>query len=124
MNFVSVQRWGLAVAFCTVGWAQGRGDRPAVAPRGEGEIRPHSWIRGSGPRGVEKPQTSAGPAGVFYPSDITTAYGVTPGMGGAPESPSRSSTLSIRRMPKRTWGRSARNSDCRPAPRPTAVSGK
>lgn len=73
--------WGLAATVCAVGWAQGRGDRAAVPRRGEGEIRPHSWIRGSGPGGNERPQASTGP-GFLFPSDITTAYGITPSMGG------------------------------------------
>jgi subtilase family serine protease len=73
--------WGLAVLLCMVVRGQGRGDRPAVDAGFEGAIRPHSWIRGSGLEGGEKPRASVGP-GAFYPSDIAAAYEVTPGLGG------------------------------------------
>src|ERR1700681_1527592 len=66
----SVKVWGLGAMLCTAGWAQGHHDRPSVEHRGEGEMRPHSWIRadrGSTPQGTSP--------GFFTPLDIQTAYG-------------------------------------------------
>jgi len=84
MKIVSVRGCGLIAVFCATVWGQGRGDRPVVAPRGLGEIRPHMWLRGSGPGHNESPQAAPGGVSVggFYPSDITSAYGITPSMGG------------------------------------------
>lgn len=82
MKRLTVRGLGIALAFCTASWGQGRGDRPTVPPTGHGEIRPHSWIRGSGPDFNESPQAGPGSAVAFYPSDIYSAYGITPSLGG------------------------------------------
>jgi len=74
MNLSFMRVVGLGAALSVAGWSQGHGDRPSVAPRGEGEIRPHSWIRGQA-------APAAGP-GFLFPSDITTAYGITGSLGG------------------------------------------
>lgn len=67
------------MALCLSVAAQDRGDRPMVARRGEGEIRPHSWMKGN--RGGGAPSGATAPQ-FLYPSDITTAYGITGSLGG------------------------------------------
>ena len=76
---------GLGAVVCVTGWAQEaridhRGDRPSVerSIESDSEMRPHSWLRGD--RGAQ-PQAGSAP-GFFFPADITSAYGITPSMGG------------------------------------------
>ena len=86
MNSRFVRIFGLGAVLAAAGWAQGfERDRQAVPPRGQGEIRPHSWIRG--PQ-FGAPAANTAP-GYLFPSDITTAYGITPSLeaGVQPESP-------------------------------------
>jgi subtilase family serine protease len=58
------------------GWGQWGNDGPAVPNNGNGAIRPHSWVKGNA-----SPKLNTTP-GYLFPSDITTAYGITPSMGG------------------------------------------
>ncbi len=95
--------------------------RSASAVRcAQGYARCQAWVR-TDMHGMIRPDTPNG----YAPSDLQTAYNLTPySAATAAERPSRSSTPTTIRTPRRTWRSTARSTDFRACTRQAAASRK